>query len=184
MNINKTLNLLKHGNQLKRTPRTGWFLRGVPNAEDVAAHSYGVVFTALILAQEIAVDFDMERLLIMATLHDLPEGLTTDIPTPAWKLMPKGIKTGVERDAMQAIFQDIPYAPDLMAVWEELHVGETAEAKLVHDADKIDMFPQAVVYEQQTSNRHLKEFWTEPFQFHFPEAQALYDLLREQRSKL
>ena len=37
--------------QLKQMPRTGWVQQGVPGAENVAAHSYGVVLTALTLAE-------------------------------------------------------------------------------------------------------------------------------------
>ena len=51
MDVTAVLNTLLHGNQLKRTARTGWVQRGVPNAENVAAHSFGVVFVALVLAQ-------------------------------------------------------------------------------------------------------------------------------------
>ena len=47
MDVTAVLNTLLHGNQLKRTARTGWAQRGVPNAENVAAHSFGVVFVAL-----------------------------------------------------------------------------------------------------------------------------------------
>ncbi|MCP5098079.1 MAG: HD family hydrolase [Chloroflexi bacterium] len=181
MNITSLLNNLFHGNQLKRAARTGWVQRGVPNAENVAAHSYGVVYATLVLAQVIDVPIDLGRALAIAALHDLPEGLTTDIPTPAWRYLPPGIKTDVERGAMQEILADVPFAPAFMDLWEELHAGETAVAKLVHDADKIDMFVQAIVYEEQTGNRQLEEFWTEPYTFNYPVAQAIYNELRERR---
>ncbi len=99
------LQLLFHGNQLKRTVRTGWVQRGIANAEDVAAHSYGVAFTVLVLAQTIPTKLDVEKALAMAILHDLPEGVTTDIPTPAWRYLPPGIKTDVERGAMNSILE-------------------------------------------------------------------------------
>ncbi len=184
MNVTSLLNILFHGNQLKRTARTGWNQRGVPNAEDVAAHSYGVVFATLILAQVIEEPLDMGRALAIAALHDLPEGLTTDIPTPAWRYLPSGVKTDVERGAMQEIVGNVPFAPDLMNLWEELHEGKTAVSHLVHDADKIDMFMQALIYEEQTGNRHLAEFWTTPFTFHYPQAQAIYRELRQRRFDL
>lgn len=183
MDVTAVLTLLIHGNQLKRTARTGWVQRGVPNPENVAAHSYGVVFTALVLAQLIDEPINLGRVLAIAALHDLPEGLTTDIPTPAWRYLPDGIKTQVERGAMNEILDGIPFAPDFMALWEELHASETAVARLVHDADKLDMFLQAVIYEEQTSNRHLAEFWQRPYQFYFPQAQALYDELRLRRQQ-
>ncbi|MCP4415422.1 MAG: HD family hydrolase [Chloroflexi bacterium] len=181
MDITAVLNTLLHGNQLKRTARTGWVQRGVPNAENVAAHSFGVVFVALVLAQVIEEPLDLGRLLGIAALHDLPEALTTDIPTPAWRYLPDGIKTNVERGAMQEMLAEVAFAPAFMSLWEELHAAKTAEARLVHDADKLEMFLQATVYEKQSGNVQLQEFWKRPFTFHFPQAQAIYDALVESR---
>lgn len=181
MDHTAVLALLLHGNQLKRTARTGWIQRGVPNAENVAAHSFGVVYTALILAETLAEPVDLARVLVMATLHDLPEGLTTDIPTPAWRFLPPGIKTDVERGVMVELFDGVPFAPALLAAWEELHAGETPEARLVDDADKLDLFIQALMYELQTGNRQLQEFWATPHVFHFPQSQAIYGELRTLR---
>jgi putative hydrolases of HD superfamily len=175
------LHTLLQGNQLKRTARTGWGQRGVVGAEDVAAHSYGVVFTALVLAQVSDEPVDLGRALAMAALHDLPEGLTSDIPSPAMRYLPAGIKIEMERAAMAEILAGTPYHDDLMALWEELHRAETAEARLVDDADKLDLFLQALMYEQQTGNRQLAEFWAIPHQFYTPQAQAIYELLREQQ---
>jgi len=181
MDVTAVLNTLLHGNQLKRTTRTGWAQRGVPNAENVAAHSFGVVFVALVLAQLVEEELDLGRLLAIAALHDLPEALTTDIPTPAWRYLPPGIKTEVERGAMQEMLGETVFAPTFMDLWEELHAAQTPEAKLVHDADKLDMFLQALVYEKQTGNVYLEEFWERPYTFNYPQAQAIYDKLLTQR---
>jgi len=175
------LNILLHANQLKRTARTGWIQRGVPDAEDVAAHSYGVAFTTMILSQVVDEPIELETALAMAILHDLPEGLTTDIPTPAWRYLPPGSKYHAEKGAMMEILEDADFSDELIALWEELHAAESHEAKLVHDADKLDMFLQALVYEEQSGNTHLQEFWDTPAQFYFPQAQSLYDELRRQR---
>ncbi len=101
MDTTAVINILLHGNQLKRTPRTGWVQRGVVGAENVAAHSFGVVYAILVLAPLVDANINLERALAMAALHDLPEALTTDIPTPAWRFLPDGVKTAVERSAMQ-----------------------------------------------------------------------------------
>ena len=183
MNVTSILKILFHGNQLKRTVRAGWVQRGVPNGENVAAHTYGVVFATLVLAQVVDEVINLETALAMATLHDLPEGLTTDIPTPAWRYLPQGVKTDVERGAMQEIMAEQPFAEQFMSIWEELHEKKTAVARLVDDADKLDMFIQAIVYEEQTGNRHLQEFWQRPYQFHYAETQALYDALVQRREK-
>ena len=184
MTADEILTILLHGNQLKRTARTGWTQRGVPNAENVAAHSYGVAFAALLLLQLIDTPLDTGKVLAMALLHDLPEALTTDIPTPAWRYLPPGIKTDVERRALEEILGTAVPTAALLTSWEELHANETAEAHLVHDADRIDLYLQALVYEEQTANSHLQEFWAVPHRFHFAEAQAVYDRLRYSWEKL
>lgn len=177
------IEILRHGNQLKRTARTGWGQRGVLEAENVAAHSYGVAFTAMILAQLIEPPLDLGRVLAMAVLHDLPESLTSDIPTPAWRFLPAGIKTNVERQAMQEIFGRPPSQPALMALWEELHAEATPEAHLVHDADRLDMLLQAISYEQQSGNQRLAQFWAKPYSFHFAQSQAIYEALKSGRQQ-
>lgn len=171
------LDILIHANQLKRTARTGWNQRGIPEAENVAAHSYGVSFTTLILAKRISEKIDVEKALTMALLHDLPEGLTSDIPTPA------GSKAKSERKAMVTILDSDQDASDLMAIWEEYQKKESSEARLVHDADKIDLYLQALIYQEQTNNQQLQEFWLNPAEFHYPAAQAIYDSLKARRGR-
>jgi putative hydrolase of HD superfamily len=177
------LDILIHANQLKRTARTGWSQRGIPEAENVAAHSYGVSFTTLILAKRISEKIDLEKALSMALLHDLPEGLTSDIPTPAWRFLPAGSKAKSERKAMVTILDSDRDASDLMAIWEEYQKNESSEARLVHDADKIDLYLQALIYQEQTNNQHLQEFWLNPAEFHFLAAQAIYDSLKARRGR-
>src|SRR5689334_1471914 len=70
--------------RLKRLDRTGWTLRGLPNGtESVAAHSFGVVVAAMLLADELlaqGVSVDMEKVLRMALLHDWAEVRVGDMP--------------------------------------------------------------------------------------------------------
>lgn len=184
MEIDQLLNLLLHGNQLKRTTRTGWAQRGVVFPENVAAHSYGVVFAALVLAELVDEALDLAVVLAMAALHDLPEGLTTDIPPAAWRFLPSGSKASAEQQAIEQIIGDAPVGPRWIAWWDQLRRNETAEAKLVHDADKLDQFLQAFMYELQTGNCQLDEFWLNPHRFHFASAQSVYDELCRKRAGL
>ena len=177
------LDILIYANQLKRTARTGWIQRGIPAAENVADHSYGVSFTTLILAKRISEDIDLEKALIMALLHDLPEGLTSDIPAPAWRFLPAGSKAKSERKAMVTILDSDREASDLMAIWEEYQEEGSPEARLVHDADKIDLYLQALIYEEQTNNQQLQEFWLNQVEFHYPAAQVIYDSLKTRRGR-
>ena len=63
MDVDRLLELLLHGNQLKRTARTGWVQRGVPLPENVAAHTFGVVYATLLLADLVEQPIDMACLL-------------------------------------------------------------------------------------------------------------------------
>jgi putative hydrolases of HD superfamily len=178
MDVDSIIQALLHGNQLKRAARTGWVQRGVAEAENVAAHTFGVCYATLILAHLVEEPIDLQKALAMAVLHDLAEGLTTDIPAPAWRFLPAGAKRDMERAAMGAIMAGLPFAAEFTAVWEEYGESATYESRLVHDADKIDLFIQATVYEAQTGNRHLREFWAASVHFYTAEAQAIYDTLR------
>ena len=117
MEAERLLAMLMHGNQLKRTARTGWGQRGVPAPESVAAHSYGAIYTALLLAELIDPAPDLAAVLAMATPHDLPEGLTTDIPAPAWRWFPEGAKASAERQDMQEICGDATFGCRLLGLW-------------------------------------------------------------------
>jgi putative hydrolase of HD superfamily len=178
------IQLLLHGNRLKQTPRTGWALRGVPTPESVAAHSYGVAYTAMALAQIIDKQIELGKLLALALLHDLPEGISSDIPAPSWEHFPPGIKESVEESIMDEILGEGSHTTRLKELWKEWGLGESAEAKLVDDADKLDRYLQALVYENQTCNRTIGEFWKKPHKFHYPQAQAIYEELKSRRPLL
>ena len=180
------LALLRAGIQLKQMPRTGWLQRGVPQAENVAAHSYGVALAALALIELIDEPIDVGKALSMAVLHDLPESLTSDIPSPVKRFFPlegrDSIKTEIERAALTEIVGELEFGDEWKALWEEFVEGKSAESRLIHDADKIDMYLQAIAYEQQTGNQQLAQFWQKPHQFNYPAAQKIYDDLAVSRS--
>jgi putative hydrolase of HD superfamily len=173
------IQLFKQGNQLKNTVRTGWVQRGVPEAENVAAHSYGVAFITLILAYNLDEPIDLAKALTMALLHDLPEALTSDIPAPAWRFLPAESKHIAEKSAIERILDKTDGI--LMEQWEELRPGESPEAKLVHDADMLDRYLQAVRYEEQFGNLRLQEFWQKKPKLHFLLSLRLYEEIRASR---
>lgn len=176
------IQIFEQGNQLKNTARTGWVQRGVPEVESVAAHSYGVTFITLILAHNLDEPVDLERALTMAILHDLPEALTSDIPSPAWRFLPVGSKYAAEKRAISSILGNTDWG--LMGQWEELQRAESSEAKLVHDADMLDRYLQAVRYEEQLGNLRLQEFWQKKPILHFPLSRRLYEGIRARSQQL
>lgn len=181
------LHTLEYGIQLKEIPRTGCLQRGVRNVENVAAHSYSVALCAMALLDVIEIDppLNKARVLEITILHDLPESLTSDIPAPVKRFFPaeqyKTLKHHIERNAMQEIVADTPFANRWESLWEEYAASETPEAKLAKDVDKLDMYLQVYAYEQHTGNRRLAEFWETAHTFYYVEAQAIYDLLVDKR---
>ena len=176
------LTLLTHGNQLKRTQRTGWVMRGIPQAENVAAHSYGVSHIVLILSHYIEEEIDLGKALSMAILHDLPEGITTDIPKPAWTFLPAGAKQEAEQKALDTILQPDgggQLSEQMRALWQELGAKATPEARLIKDADQLDMYLQVAQYQKNYGNRELDEFWKNEPLFFFSLSQAIYKLIRD-----
>ena len=150
--------------RLKRLDRTGWVLRGLaPGAESVAAHSYGVAFTAMLLADEAqarGAEVDVEAVLRLALLHDLAETRTGDLPRAAAHYY----SAEARRSAERAAFDDIvrPLGAVAAARYSELHEDyeqrASLAARLVKAADIIDLLAQALLFERAGA-RGLDEFW-------------------------
>ena len=184
-NSEELLDLLLQANRLKTTPRTGWAVRGVPDFESVADHSYGVAFTALLLADLVPGEFDRGKLLTMAVLHDLPESVTGDLSLGGSRLLPAGAKAQMEAGAMDELLGHHQFGAGWRATWDEFEALASPEARLVRDADRVDLLVQALVYERSIGTVQLDEFWTfaPPECFHFAECRALIEALLERRPR-
>ncbi|MBL7065608.1 MAG: HD family hydrolase [Anaerolineae bacterium] len=180
------LKFLLRANQLKCVLRTGWVMRGVTGAESVADHSFGVAFISLVLAEMMEQPLDKAKLLTIALLHDLPESVIGDLPTPAAAYFPAGAKQKAEVQVLSELLCQLPHAEQWHAWWQEFEDGASVEGRLVRDADRLDMLIQAHVYEQTTGNRHLEEFWakSDTCSFESTAAQTLYEELMALRERL
>jgi putative hydrolase of HD superfamily len=179
MDASSTLQLLFNAQRLKCMPRTGWVMRGVPNAESIADHSFSVSFISLVLAEVIEQPLDKAKLLTIALLHDLPESVISDLPTPATVYLPTDAKRNAETQVLDRLLHELPYAERWQSWWQEFEEGTSIEGQIVRDADRLDMLIQAHVYEQTTGNRWLEEFRPAPEEspFKFPATQMLYEEL-------
>src|SRR6267378_4168869 len=97
--------------RLKRLERTGWTLRGLGNGtESVAAHSFGVGVTAMMLADEVrarGLEVDCERVLRMALLHDWAETRVGDMPRTATTYFGAEARTTAETMAFADIVSGV-----------------------------------------------------------------------------
>lgn len=176
---------------LKRVPRTGWGMRGVPHVESVAEHSFGVAFVALALTDALnaesggesgQVALDLEKVMVMALLHDLAEVRLTDLPASAVRLLPEAAKSRAEATAIGDLLAPLPGAGRWKDVWQEFEDQASPEGQLVRDADKLEMMVQCLRYEQAGS-RGLDEFWKamDRRAWYYAISAELYDRLREMR---
>ena len=181
MDHKAVVDLLLETASLKRLPRSGWLLRGVPQAESVAGHSFGVAFVALILA-DLEGGLDLAKVLSMALLHDLAEVRLTDLPASATHLLPDGLKSQAEAQALTDLLTPLPHSHRWLALWQEFEDRSSAEGRLVRDADKLEMMVQCLRYEQAGS-RGLDEFWQamDGYQWHSALCAGLYARLRAMR---
>jgi putative hydrolase of HD superfamily len=157
--MEELVELLLETANLKRIPRAGWLTRGVPDVESVAGHSFGVAIVALAMVDALEDEpLDLEKVLIMALLHDLGEARLTDLPSSAARLIPPKVKAEAEAGAIGALLAPLTGSDRLRALWQEFEDQASPEGRLVRDADKLEMMVQCLRYEQAGS-RGLEEFW-------------------------
>ena len=180
------LNALIELQRLKRLDRTGWVLRGFANGtESVAAHSFGVSVTAMLLADELlrqGVSVNVEKILRLALLHDWAEARVGDMPRTATMYFGsdarKQAETAAFRDLTEVIDKDDALYANLYHEYEERN---TLEARLVKAADVIDLLVEALALER-AGGRGLDEFWevaeNPQLQLEGPANQIVDDLLQ------
>ena len=118
---------------LKDVLRQGWVNVGVESPESVAAHSWGMAIIALKMCPS---DLNLEHVLKLCLVHDLPEVIVGD-RTPFDDV---STKSADERAAMEQI------APEWVSLFDEYENQTTPEAVFVKRLDKLDMALQAQVY--------------------------------------
>jgi putative hydrolases of HD superfamily len=149
--------------RLKRLDRTGWTLRGLANGtESVAAHSFGVGVTAMLLADEIrarGADVDLEKILRMALLHDWSETRVGDMPKTAVTYFGSQARKKAEIAAFADVVEEAGAGKErYRALYEEYEARESLESQIVKAADVIDLLVQALALERGGA-RGLDEFW-------------------------
>jgi len=158
---------------LKRIPRSGWITHGIslPDVESVADHTFSTCSISILLAdleRRRSVRVNAERVLRMATFHDLAEALTFDISksyltylgergsvikneieSSAWKYLARS-------DDSESLFSDY-------AKLQKQYVRNiTVEAQIVHAADSIDILLQILELTRRGYPASLvKDLWNE-----------------------
>ena len=151
--FNRYAKLLFESALLKRIQRTGYAYLGT-GGENVASHSFGVIFCAWILSEICEKNLDKEKIFKMALIHDLAETRIGD-----FNAVNKIYNRADERKALEDAFSRTPIKEEVLFLWEEYRNLKNLEAKLVHDADIIDLIIQ--LKEQKDLNNPYADKWIE-----------------------
>lgn len=121
---------------LKRTERSGWRTIGLREHESVADHTFGAAMVALELAK--LEGADELKVLKMCLAHDLHETRMSDLN----KLNKRYVKRD-ERAAMRETLAGSNLSAEMRALFEEYMQAKSLEARIVRDADALDMMMEA-----------------------------------------
>jgi putative hydrolase of HD superfamily len=130
---------------LKNLPRAGWLLLGIPQPESVAEHSFRVGMTGIVLAAMEGAD--VGRTAALALMHDAHETRIGDVPSVGRAYVTTAVPDAVTAHQTSAMPADA--AKVIQDLTAEYEANETVEARLAHDADKIETLLQAVEYQGQ-----------------------------------
>lgn len=140
---------------LESLPRTGWVLRGVAAPETIAGHILNTCYVVLALGPRVEPAIDVDRAVVLATLHDAPEALTGDLPRVVKRMLPDGAKAQAEEHAARELLGGLP--PIAFERWREYQAGSTREARFVRACDRLQMGVRAVAY-RRLGLRGLDDF--------------------------
>jgi len=146
--------------RVKMIPRSGWISHGISlqEVESVADHSFSTTVLAMLLADlEVANGrrINIERVLRLALLHDLPEALTFDISKSYLEYLGmrgEAIKSELEQAAWKHLIEGIEKGAirkRYAQLQSEFNAEQTIESMIVHAADRLDLLLQIAEYRRR-----------------------------------
>jgi putative hydrolase of HD superfamily len=130
---------------LKNLPRAGWLLLGIPKPESVAEHSFRVAAVGIMLAAMEGAD--VGRTAALCLLHDAHETRIGDVPSVGRAYVTTAAPEAVTAHQTATMPDEI--AKVIAELTAEYEANETTEARLAHDADKLETLLQAAEYKAQ-----------------------------------
>ncbi len=152
MNYKRNAVFLYEIGTLRLVQRT-WRQFLAPHVANVSEHTLRVLWIALTLASY-EEKVNTEKLMKMALIHDVPEVRTGDCHYVARYYTNRN-----DNSALQDILSDTVFQAELFALWVEFEQRESKEAKIVRDADSLDV--DLEIMEQSSQGNSFKENWYE-----------------------
>jgi len=126
---------------MKRLPRTGWFVAGVAAPESLAEHSFRTIWIGYYLALKAGAN--PGRVVMMCLAHDVQEARIGDHHKISQSYLDvKAVEPKVFRDQVNKL----PKSDEMIELHGECMAGETLEAQIARDADRLECAFQALEY--------------------------------------
>lgn len=123
-----------------------------PNFANLADHHLRVIWLALVLAKMERQKVDLQKIMIMALVHDIAESRTGDVHYIS--------RQYTRRDEIKAItdmLKDTVLSEVMLQAWHEYESRKSLEAQIVKDADWLDV--DLEIQEQKAMGRTHMEAW-------------------------
>lgn len=169
------LDFLAEAGQLKRVPRSGWTLAGVPQPESVAEHVYRTAILGHVLARMEGAD--VARVVLMILYHDLSEARTND----AHKIAARYLDTrAAQRAATDELARSsLEFKAEVHGLLDEEIERATPEAIIAKDADRLECMLQGKEY-SETGFTQAREWWEDKRELLITEsARRLHDAMQD-----
>ncbi|MFV1949328.1 MAG: HD family hydrolase [Anaerolineales bacterium] len=110
------------------------FLIDLTRQENSAEHSWHLALALLIMAERIQAEFDLNKALRMALVHDICEIGAGDISVYS---SARNSKQQQEREYIDSLVTDeVPFSKDIKQLWEEYEAQQTVESRCVKVLDR------------------------------------------------
>jgi len=140
MNLKKNTNFLFEISSLRHVDRT-WKQFFDNTVANNAEHTFRVAWIALTLAKMEGVK-NHEKILKMALMHDVPESRTGDVHYLSRQYVERK-----SEEAARDIFTGTVHDDEMLNLFEEYEERKSLEAKIVKDADVLDVELETKEYE-------------------------------------
>lgn len=163
--------------KVKTKERSGWVKHGIKVPETLGAHTFGAAHLAWLMAN--AEGANSSRAINMVLMNGL---LKADLPdltpaSPAYFHL-----SHLDPNALGELAQHLPslLRTEYQKLFEEYEGGQTLEAQIATEANKLDTLLQAISYEREIGRKIAAEFFnTYQDQFKTKTGKQLYQQLKD-----
>jgi putative hydrolase of HD superfamily len=155
MSVDRDIEFLYEIGTLRLTQRQ-WKRFLNPDFANLADHHLRVIWTALTIAKYEKADAN--KVMKMALVHDIAESRTGDVDYLSRQYVERNSELGLED-----MVKDISLEKELLDLQKEYEERKTLEAKIVKDADNLDI--DFELQEQKVRGFHLEKTWQEQRQY-------------------